>query len=106
MTPAPRVLIQTDELAVRTMFTQELGPSACFFIAEMPVSGNDSLAAQEAAYRRCALTGKPSYEYARIHLGDGYRETFEWLLLPFSSDGSVVDHIVGAVVIDREAVGE
>lgn len=73
---------------------------------EMPVSGNDSLAAQEAAYRRCALTGKPSYEYARIHLGDGYRETFERLLLPFSSDGSVVDHIVGAVVIDREAVGE
>jgi len=27
-------------------------------------------------------------------------------LLPFSSDGIVVDHIVGAVVIEREAVGE
>ncbi len=73
---------------------------------EMPVSGNDSLAAREAAYRRCALTGKPSHEYARINLGDGYRETFERLLLPFSSDGIVVDHIVGAVVIEREAVGE
>ncbi|RZL81455.1 MAG: response regulator, partial [Sphingomonas sp.] len=73
---------------------------------EMPVSGNDSLAAREAAYRRCALTGKPSHEYARFNLGDGYRETFERLLLPFSSDGIVVDHIVGAVVIEREAVGE
>jgi len=27
-------------------------------------------------------------------------------LLPFSSDGIVVDHIVGAVVIEREAVGK
>ena len=42
----------------------------------------------------------------RINLGDGYRGTFERLLLPFSSDGIVVDHIVGAVVIEREAVGE
>lgn len=72
---------------------------------EMPVSGNDSLAAQEAAYRRCALTGRPSYEYARIDLGDGDRETFERLLLPFSSDGISVDRIVGAVVIERDSVG-
>ena len=71
---------------------------------EMPVSGNDSLAAQEAAYRRCALTGKPSYEYARINVRDGYRETFERLLLPYSSNGVAVDHIVGAVVIECEAV--
>ncbi len=75
-------------------------------LADMPVSGNDALAAREAAYRRCALTGKPSYEHARIDLGDGYRETFERLLLPFSSDGVAVDHIVGAVVIEREAVEE
>lgn len=72
---------------------------------DMPVSGNDSLASREAAYRRCALTGKPSYEYARIDLGDGYRETFERLLLPFSSDGIAVDHIVGAVVIEHEPGG-
>ena len=80
--------------------------SDSFAATEMPVSGNDSLAAREAAYRRCALTGRPSYEYARIDLGDGYRETFERLLLPFSSDGIAVDRIVGAVVIEREAVGE
>jgi len=40
--PGYRVLIQTDELAVRTMFTQALGP-ACFFIAEMPVSGGGAV---------------------------------------------------------------
>jgi signal transduction histidine kinase/FixJ family two-component response regulator len=67
----------------------------------LAISGNDALAICDAAYRRCALTGRPSYEYARIDLGDGYLETFERLLLPFSADGTLVDHIVGAVVIDR-----
>jgi len=73
-------------------------------IETLPLSGNDTLTAREAAYRRCALTGKPSYEYARIDLGDGYLETFERLLLPFSGDGTLVDHIVGAVVFGREPV--
>jgi hypothetical protein len=40
--PGYRLLIQTDELAVRTMFTQTLGPD-CFFIAEMPVSGGGAV---------------------------------------------------------------
>ena len=71
-------------------------------IETLPLSGNDTLTAREAAYRRCALTGKPSYEYARIDLGEGYLETFERLLLPFSGDGTLVDHIVGAVVLERE----
>ncbi len=68
---------------------------------DMRVVGRDTLAAREAAYRRCALTGKPSYEYARMDLGDGFTESFERLLLPFSSDGLAVDRIVGAVVMDR-----
>jgi len=70
----------------------------------LPLSGNDTLTARESAYRRCALTGKPSYEFARIDLGKGYLETFERLLLPFSSNGTLVDHIVGAVVIERHPV--
>lgn len=69
---------------------------------QLPVSGNDTLAAREAAYRRCAMTGQPSYEYARFDLGEGIVEQFERLLLPFSSDGSAVDWIVGAVVIHRQ----
>ncbi|MEG3174872.1 ATP-binding protein [Sphingomonas sp. RB3P16] len=76
-------------------------PGGATGASELAISGSDDLAAQEAAYRRCALTGKPSYEYARIDLGDGSPETFERLLLPFSSDGSAVDRIVGAVVFDQ-----
>lgn len=67
----------------------------------LPVSGDDSFGAQEAAYRRCAITGRPSYEYARIDLGDERLETFERLLLPFSTRDGVVDRIVGAVVIEE-----
>jgi PAS domain S-box-containing protein len=71
----------------------------------LAVSGDDTLAAREAAYRRCALTGRPSYEFARIDLGEERIETFERLLLPFSSDGTTVDRIVGAVIIDQAPAG-
>lgn len=73
---------------------------------EMSVAGNDNLAAREAAYRRCALTGRPSFEYARMDLDVGQIETFERLLLPYSTDGRTVDRIVGAVVIASESQGE
>lgn len=67
----------------------------------LAVSGDDSFGAREAAYRRCAISGRPSYEYARIDLGEGRTEIFERLLLPFSTQGGVVDRIVGAVVIEQ-----
>ena len=70
--------------------------------ASLQARGSDDDVTREAAYRRCALTGRPSFEYARMDLGDGHIETFERLLLPFSSDGRLVDRIVGAVVIDTE----
>ena len=70
--------------------------------ASLQARGSDDDVTREAAYRRCALTGRPSFEYARMDLGDGRIETFERLLLPFSSDGRLVDRIVGAVVIDTE----
>lgn len=70
----------------------------------LPLDGADTLAAREAAYRRCALAGKPAYEYARVDLGEGDIETFERLLLPFSVDGTLVDTIVGAVVLQRHPV--
>jgi len=73
---------------------------------EISVAGNDNLAAREAAYRRCALTGRPSFEYARMDLDVGQIETFERLLLPYSTDGRTVDRIVGAVVIASESQGE
>ena len=70
---------------------------------DIAVGGNDNLASREAAYRRCALTGRPSFEYARMDLDDGQIETFERLLLPYSTDGQNVDRIVGAIVIASNA---
>jgi signal transduction histidine kinase/FixJ family two-component response regulator len=52
--------------------------------------------AREAALRRCALTGAPAYEFMLLAAGG---DRFERLLLPFSSNGRMVDRIVGAVVV-------
>ena len=73
---------------------------------ESSVSGSETVASREAAYRRCALTGMPSYEFARIKLVEDQVETFERLLLPFSTDGHAVDRIVGTVVIARTQLAE
>lgn len=83
----------------------EIAPPGTVAAISLPVSGSDSLGAREAAYRRCALTGKPSYEYAKSDLNDGQVETFERLLLPFSSNGTEVDRIVGAIVIEQNPSG-
>jgi PAS domain S-box-containing protein len=68
--------------------------------SSLPVAGVDEVGTPEAAYRRCASRGRPVYEYARLGLGDGEAEVFERLLLPWSTDGTEADRIVGIVVID------
>lgn len=66
------------------------------------VSGSDQLGAREAAYRRCQRTGRPSYEFARVGTGQGPAATFERLLLPYTTNGSSVTHIVSAVAFEDE----
>jgi PAS domain S-box-containing protein len=67
----------------------------------LAVVGDDALGSIEAAYRRCAKSRKPTYEYARYDLGDAAPTLFERLVLPFAEDGLSVDHLVAAVMIDR-----
>ncbi len=68
--------------------------------SELPVVGSDMLGSQEAAYRRCVRSRRPSYEYARYELGDGRPVLFERLLLPFTVDGVSVTKLVCIAVID------
>jgi hypothetical protein len=63
------------------------------------LSGEEVLGTLEGAYRHCARTGSPSYEYARFDLGDGPPMLVERLLLPFSDDGQVVTYLLGMVIL-------
>lgn len=65
------------------------------------LTGEEALGTLEGAYRRCARTGRPSYERARFALGDGPPVTIERLLLPFSDDGRVVTHLLGMAIIEN-----
>lgn len=60
--------------------------------------GDDGLGSLEAAYRRCVETRTPTYEYARFAVGDALPLLFERLLLPLTTDGTTVSHLVGMVV--------
>jgi PAS domain S-box-containing protein len=70
---------------------------------DLAVIGQDGPVSWEAAYRRCARTGKPSHEHARLDFGDGAPELLERLLLPWSTDGVLVDRLVGLVVLPERA---
>ncbi len=61
--------------------------------------------AYEADFRRCALTGAPSYELTKGSLDGSAAATVERLLLPFSTDGRVVDRIVGAIAVAAPNAG-
>jgi len=50
------------------------------------------------AYRRAVRSSLPSHEYARYALGDGVAVSFERLILPLSSDGLRVSHLLGIVL--------
>ena len=67
--------------------------------SELDVTGEDGPASLEAAYRRSVRNARPSYDYARIDLGDGKPKAVERLILPWSTDGASVDRLVALVVL-------
>ena len=67
--------------------------------ADLDVTGDDEPGSIEAAYRRCARTAKPVYDYVRFGLGDGPPDSFERLVTPWSTDGRAVDRLVATAVI-------
>jgi PAS domain S-box-containing protein len=54
----------------------------------------------EAACRRCAETGRPVHEYVSLTLQGGEADSYERLLLPWSTDGRRLDRLTGLVVLD------
>jgi hypothetical protein len=54
----------------------------------------------EAACRRCAETGRPVHEYISLALKNGEADSYERLLLPWSTDGRRLDRLTGFVVLE------
>ncbi len=71
-------------------------------LAMTPESGqspdDQAIGSLDGAYRRCARTRAPSYEYARCDFGDSEPVSFERLLLPLSDNGTSVTHLTGIVM--------
>lgn len=70
--------------------------------ADQPPVDDEVLGSLESAYRRCARTLAPSYEYAKYDFGDGSPIVFERLILPVSDDGESVSHLVGMALFTGE----
>jgi PAS domain S-box-containing protein len=68
-----------------------------------PAHDDEVLGSLEGAYRRCARTWSPSYEYASYDFGDGDPVMFERLILPVSDDGEHVTHLVGIALFNENA---
>ncbi|TCZ64933.1 PAS domain-containing protein [Roseicella aquatilis] len=59
-----------------------------------------------AAYRHCARSRAPLYDYARFNLGDAPPLLVERLVLPLSADGVWVTHLLGVVTFTEQAAPE
>jgi PAS domain S-box-containing protein len=66
--------------------------------AEFDVRGADGFGSIEESYRRAVKTRLPVFDYMKMDFGDGGPEQFERLILPYSSDGGLVDRLVSVVV--------
>lgn len=64
--------------------------------------GNDYVGSLEGAYRRCARTLTPSYEYANYNFGDGAPITFERLILPLAGMNGRITHLIGVVLFSEQ----
>jgi hypothetical protein len=62
---------------------------------------NDYVGSLEGAYRRCARTLTPSYEYANYDFGDGAPITFERLILPLVGMNGRITHLIGVVLFSE-----
>ncbi len=71
----------------------------------VPVTGAQVPGTVEAAYRRCAQSRRPGYEYARFDLGDGQPVVFERLLLPFAAAGPGSVVLASIVFLEGLATG-
>jgi len=67
-----------------------------------PKENNEVLGSLVGAYRRCARTLAPSYEYANYDFGDDAPLTFERLILPFLDAKGRIRHLVGIVLFDDQ----
>ena len=67
-----------------------------------PNPDDEVLGSLAGAYRRCARTLSPSYEYAKYDFGDGAPVLFERLVLPVSDDGVQVTHLVGVALFSGD----
>nr|WP_294546405.1 PAS domain-containing protein [uncultured Rhodopila sp.] len=68
-----------------------------------PAQDDEVLGSLEGAYRRCARTQSPSYEYASYDFGDGAPVMFERLILPVSDDAEHLTHLVGIALFNENA---
>jgi PAS domain S-box-containing protein len=68
-----------------------------------PAQDDEVVGSLEGAYRRCARTQSPSYEYASFDFGDGDPVMFERLILPVSDDGEHLTHLVGIALFNENA---
>ncbi len=60
-------------------------------------SNDTALGSLARAYRGACRSRTPSYEFVRHSFGQGTPVQFERLLLPASTDGRVVSHVLGAI---------
>jgi PAS domain S-box-containing protein len=70
---------------------------------EFEVRGADGFGSAEESYRRAVKTRQPVFDYMKMDFGDGGPERFERLILPYSSDGGLVDRLVSVVVFADDA---
>lgn len=70
--------------------------------SDVNLGTNDELfGSLEGAYRQCARTLAPSYEYANYDFGDDTPLTFERLILPFLDTHGRIRHLMGIVLFDN-----
>jgi PAS domain S-box-containing protein len=70
---------------------------------EFDVRGADGFGSAEESYRRAVKTCQPVFDYMKMDFGDGVPERFERLILPYSSEGGLVDRLVSVVVFADDA---
>ena len=69
---------------------------------EFDVRGADGFGSAEESYRRAVKTRQPVFDYMKMNFGDGGLERFERLILPYSSEGGLVDRLVSVVVFTKD----
>jgi CheY-like chemotaxis protein len=65
----------------------------------LDVPGSDQVGAPDVAYRRCQRSAQPVHELSPMDRIEDEVATLERLLLPYSTDGQTVTHIVAAITV-------